>query len=136
MFSSHRHMKTTPYRPWAVWLALCIALLGALAPTLSHAMNWARGDQAPLIEICTSVGPRWMALSNGFEPVPSDPATTAVLDHCPFCLLMADRMAPPPQSLSLSFAAYGHAGVLAPPPKVVLPAQVLAAAHPRGPPVL
>ena len=125
---------TTLHRPWAVWLALCLALLGALAPTVSHALVWAHGGQTPLIEICTSAGPRWMALSNGSEPVPSDPATTAVLDHCPFCLLTADRMAPPPQPLPLRLAAAGHAGVLAPPPKVVLPAQVLAAAHPRGPP--
>jgi len=136
MFSSHRHMKTTPHRPWAVWLALCIALLGALAPTVSHAVNWARGDQASLIEICTSVGPRWMAVSDASDSTSSDPVAPVALDHCPFCTLLADRLAPPPQPLPLCFAAVGHADVPAAPPLAFLPAQVLAAAHPRGPPTL
>jgi Protein of unknown function (DUF2946) len=134
MFVSQRPKLGKLDRPWAVWLALCLALLGALAPTVSHALVWVQGGQTPLIEVCTSDGPRWIALSNASEPVSNDPATEAALDHCPFCLLMADRMAPPPQPLPLSFAAPGQAGVSAPPPAVVLPAQVLAAAQPRGPP--
>jgi len=136
MFSRYRRPMTTLRRPWAVWLALCMALLGALAPTVSHALNWAQGQQTPLIEVCTSAGPRWMALSTAPDPAPSDPATATLWDHCPFCLLMADRVAPPLQPLPLCFSASDHAGVPAPPPAVVLPAQVLAAAHPRGPPVL
>lgn len=120
--------------PWVLWLALWLALFGALAPTVSHALAWAHGDQAPLIEVCTSAGPRWMALSNASEPVPSDSTTTVVLDHCPFCLLMADRMAPPPQPQPRCFAASGHADVPVSPLTVFLPAQVLAAAQPRGPP--
>jgi len=30
-------------RPWAVWLAVLLAVSGALAPTLSHALLLARG---------------------------------------------------------------------------------------------
>lgn len=129
-------MMRTLRRPWAVWLALWLVLFGALAPTVSHAMAWAQGDRLPLIEICTSAGPRWMALSTPSEPVPGDPASTAALDHCPFCMRMADRMAPPPQPLPLCFVALGHADVPASPPLVFLPARVLAAAQSRGPPAL
>jgi hypothetical protein len=127
-------MLTMLRHPWPVWLTLWLALFGALAPTVSHALAWAHGEQAPLIEICTSAGPRWMALSSASEFAPSDPATPAALDHCPFCTLMADRTAPPPQPLPLCVAAAGHADMPGLPPMVFLPAQVLAAAHPRGPP--
>jgi hypothetical protein len=117
-----------------LWLALWLALSGALAPTVSHALAWAQGDRAPLIEICTSAGPRWMALSSASDAAPGDPATPAVLDHCPFCLLMADRMAPPPQPQALCFAAIGQANAPVTSATVFLPAQVFAAAQPRGPP--
>ena len=121
---------------WVLWLTLWLALFGALAPTVSHALTWAHGDREALIEICTSAGPRWTALSTASDPVPSEPTSAAVLDHCPFCLLMADRVAPPPQPQALLFAASGHAAEPVSPPVVFLSAQVLAAAHPRGPPVL
>ncbi|MDD2881251.1 MAG: DUF2946 family protein [Rhodoferax sp.] len=156
MSSRHRHMMTTPHRPWAVWLALCMALLGALAPTVSHALNWAQGERAPLIEICTSVGPRWTAfvsqadatdtrleggvtdaatpLDSTPDPSSRTPNSAAVLAHCPFCMLMADRIAPPPQPQHLCFAASGHTDAPVSPPLTCLPAQVLAASQPRGPP--
>jgi hypothetical protein len=121
---------------WVLWLALWLALFGALAPTVSHALTRAHGDREPLIEICTSAGPRWTALLTASEPAPSDPTSAAVLDHCPFCLLMAERVAPPPQPQALQFAASGHASEPVSPPMLLAPVQVLAAAHPRGPPVL
>ncbi len=102
-----------PRHPWVLWLALWLAVFGALAPTVSRTLAWAHGDTDNLIEICTSAGPRWMALSpvgsasaapdatladgqdasgsaHGSVPTPS-----LVLDHCPFCTLLADRVAPP-----------------------------------------
>ena len=57
MHASPSQMMKALRRPVAVWLALCIALLGALVPTLSHALVWARGDAAP-VEICTTTGQR------------------------------------------------------------------------------
>ncbi|HSO45164.1 MAG TPA: DUF2946 family protein [Rhodoferax sp.] len=132
-----RVARASAARPsWVLWLALWLALFGALAPTVSHALTWANGDREPLIEICTSAGPRWTALSTASEPTPSEPTTAAALDRCPFCLLMADRLAPPPQPQALLFAATGHASELVSPPMVFLSVQVLAAAHPRGPPAL
>ena len=131
--------------PWVVWLALCLALLGAVLPTLSHALVWARGDVSQLIEVCTSAGPRWMALPGAPDqaasakvsaPDPRQPASATVLEHCPFCLLMADRLATPPQPHLGLFLAPGHAVVPTWPPTVFVLAQVIAAAQPRGPPAL
>jgi hypothetical protein len=119
---------------WVLWLALWLALFGALAPTVSHALNWAHGDRQPLVEICTNAGPRQMALSTPSDAVPSDPAGAVVLDHCPFCLLMADRLTPPSQPQALFFAAPGPAVVPDCHPPSHLPARIIAAAHPRGPP--
>jgi hypothetical protein len=102
-----------PRHPWVLWLALWLAVFGAMAPTVSRTLNWAHGDTGKLIEICTSAGPRWMALNPvGSMTVASDatlvdgqdasrsepgPAPTSfpALDHCPFCTLLTDRAAPP-----------------------------------------
>jgi hypothetical protein len=104
-----RHFETLR-RPWAVWLALCMAMLMALAPTLSHALNAARGQGGQMIEVCTSNGPRWMALGQVI-PEPTDatsaPASPPVLDHCPFCLLSAERALPPPDNWAHHFIAPG-----------------------------
>jgi hypothetical protein len=110
-----------------LWLALLLTVFGALAPTVSHALNWARGDSTAQMEICTSAGPRWMALpaagsddgalrqlgaaladvNDTALPGSSVPTSAPVLDHCPFCLLQADRTAPPPQTWFHHFAAPG-----------------------------
>jgi hypothetical protein len=100
----------TPHRPWALWLALLLAFFGALAPTLSHALNHARGDRSLMVEVCTSSGPRWMALAQApsFQAdAPDVPASAQVLDHCPFCLHLADRVAPPPSLLLHLFQVEG-----------------------------
>ncbi len=106
-------------RPWAVWLALCIACLGALAPTLSHALHAARGQDSQMVEVCTINGPRWMALGSvvdltAIADAPdlsaadrSEPAEPSVLEHCPYCLLSFDRLAPLPRARSFFFAEPG-----------------------------
>jgi hypothetical protein len=128
MFAQPSHVMTLLRRPVAVWLALCLALLGALAPTLSHALNGVRGGNAGLIEVCTSNGPRWMALPGTTEPGsstqlgstqasdklgavtlrPDGPLSPAVFEHCPFCLLLADRAAPPPAAWHVTVAVAGE----------------------------
>lgn len=127
------------------WLALVVMLLGAFAPTVSRALAAARG--APLsIEVCTSQGPRWMSPVRVQSSAPASaptndevndahdgPASTILLDACPFCLLLADRLGPPPAASvhvfdaeSCGFAPEGQA--------LFLPKAFLAAALPRGPP--
>jgi hypothetical protein len=138
----------TLHRPWAVWLALCIALLGALAPTLSHALLAARGQNNPLVEVCTSTGPRWMALgvaadfaadasqqgsASDNDALPDQPA--AVLDHCPFCLLSVDRLAPLPEAGVKFFAAPGRAVAPQAPLTSFVVTFFAPSPPPRGPPV-
>ncbi|MDD2926310.1 DUF2946 family protein [Rhodoferax sp.] len=160
------------------WLAVWLALFAALAPSVSHAVRaWAAtpgAAQAAWIEICTSTGPRWMALPGlasasdlnaaarsgttttsealAIDPARSvttspdsamdsrtdgsDPASGLALAHCPFCLLMADRLAPPSASITLFFIAPGHAVRPSDPSLHTPPAHTVAAAQPRGPPAL
>jgi hypothetical protein len=108
------------HRSWALWLALLLAVFGALVPTVSRTLVWAQGNAA-WVEICNTTGQRWVALglsdvetaglrsdSYSDENAP-DPAR--MLDHCPFCLLSADRTAPPSQAVVPHFALPGHAVV-------------------------
>lgn len=149
-----RHLLPLLRRPGAVWLALCIALLGALAPTVSHALNWARGGNAGLIEVCTANGPRWMALpdltqrtggaqlentqtNNNPDAVaiwPDGPLPATVLDHCPFCLLFADRIAPPPPAWQVALAVAVAAFTAPMPQAPYFPAFYAHTPPPRGPP--
>jgi hypothetical protein len=111
-------MTPTPYfallrRNFAVWLAVLIAVFGALAPTVSHALVWAQGGSSAWTEMCTSTGQRWVRLGPSTIDVPQRAEATAIpietdspdapestfsLDHCPFCLLALDRAAPPPHA--------------------------------------
>jgi hypothetical protein len=75
-------------RPWAMYLALLLAVLGAVAPTVSHALAQQRGQVG--IEICTSTGSNFVQADSSQEQ-----ESVAVLDHCPFCLHQTDRIAPP-----------------------------------------
>ena len=154
MLHNASHLPNTLRRPWAVWLALCMALLGALAPTVSHAVNWARGSNAGLIEVCTTNGPRWMALPGMAAPVsslppentqasgspgalamqPDAPPSAAVFDHCPFCLLLADRAAPPPQPWQVTLAVAQTSAAPKAPPAHYFPAFYAHTPPPRGPP--
>jgi hypothetical protein len=148
--------KTKSHRPWALWLALLLTVFAALAPTVSHALHWARGDNAAMLEICTSAGPRWMALpatpqadgapttnsaalTNALDaalPGTGMPVSAKALDHCPFCLLQAERAAPLPQTRPQLFASPGK---LAPPKTAqagFLPPYFSHTPPSRGPPTL
>ena len=52
--------RTLLHRPWAVWLAVLIAVLGAIAPTVTHALMLATGQSPQGVEICTTEGTRWV----------------------------------------------------------------------------
>lgn len=89
------------HRPWVVWLAVWVGSLSALVPTVSHAV--AHGHRASWIEICTSSGPRTVAVE---APARQEPAQ--FLDHCPFCLQGLERAAPPPPPPLFSFLDAGR----------------------------
>lgn len=74
-------------------LVLCVMLLGALAPTVSRARAWAQGSPATWVEVCTTDGARQVSVDSQSDEAPVQ--GKAMLDHCPLCVLSADRMAPP-----------------------------------------
>ena len=116
---------------------MLLALFGALAPTVSHALNRARGDSSALVEVCTSVGPRWMALgqAHSFQADASEaPASAPVLDHCPFCLHFADRVAPPPNLLLHLFQVEGGRQEVTVWQAFLYPPSFALTPPPRGPP--
>lgn len=125
-------------RLWVGRLALLLALFGALAPTVSHALNWVHGDGPSLIEVCTSAGPRWMALGQASERQSDStqtPETAAVFDHCPFCLLATDRLAPPPVAVVHAFIGAARYELVAPAPTFFVVTHTQPAPPPRGPPL-
>ena len=93
-------------RSFVVWLAVLIAAFSALAPTLSHALVWSQGSAAPAVQVCTSDGARWVA-----SPISTDShdgqESAPMLNHCPFCLLSTDRVAPTSHALLHLFAVIG-----------------------------
>ena len=125
-------------RLWVGRLALLLALFGALAPTVSHALNWARGEAPSLIEVCTTEGPRWMALGQPIElqsEAPNKPDAATVFEHCPFCLLVADRLAPPSASLTPVFLPGVTIQMVVPAPQFFVVTHTHPAPLPRGPPL-
>lgn len=117
----HRPTRTRPRHPEVLWLALLLAVFGALAPTVSRTLDWMRGDHAGWVEVCTPTGPRWMALpiasasvneagdtSSALNPSSDVPAPGLGLEHCPFCLLLAQQGAPPPSAWSFQLASLGR----------------------------
>jgi hypothetical protein len=119
-----------------MWLALCVALSGAAAPTVSRALA-ATGTRAT-VEICTAAGGvqgvvQPSAASDSFGEVSSTQAPALSPDHCPFCLLVADRLGPPPAASMHFFNAESG---LAPPDAQALffDSETRAAVLPRGPP--
>lgn len=91
-----RTLHCTPLRrPWAVWLAVLVAVLGALAPTLTHALMPAMGQVLQGQEICTSQGSRWVTaeVTAGSDDSTPLPASVAPPAHCQFCLQTTDRVA-------------------------------------------
>jgi hypothetical protein len=118
-------------RPLAVWLALLIALLGAIAPTLSHGL--VRAGDVPLVEVCTSLGPRWVALPD--SPDSSDGQGSALhIEHCPFCLSATHSMAPPPHVSLHDFGVLGEPVVPTLGQAFLFIAQTALVPPPRGPP--
>ena len=122
-------------RPWALWLALLLAVVSALAPTLSHGLAAGHGSVMALQDICISNGPD--RLANASTPdLPASPASPLAggLSDCPLCLLAQDRLAGlPPGPVQLLGAGLApelpRAG-----PAVVPRAAVVLAPPARGPP--
>ena len=73
-------------RKFSSWMAILAVLVGALAPTLSHAL---RGD-APdgWVEVCTRLGSKWVSVDADHEGSSApQSAPTAGSEHCVYCSL-------------------------------------------------
>lgn len=124
-------------------LALAVMLLGALAPTVSRALAAAHGRMAPVPDICTTHAPGQANPASSLSgaslaqaPVSADrrgPESVPALDHCPFCLLVTDRLGPPPAASMHFFTA--DSGLARPDEQALfLASHSVSSALPRGPP--
>ncbi|MBE2262332.1 MAG: DUF2946 domain-containing protein [Burkholderiaceae bacterium] len=137
-------MTSLRARRLAAWIAMFAMALTALAPTVSRAL--ARGAAGPVAwtEVCTASGKQWINLDTAAitgstastvagEPGGRQPAHNP-LDHCPFCLLAAERLGPATDTVAHFFAP----GNPVAPAIGLLPAfrsLISLAAHARGPPL-
>lgn len=140
--SAFMPLRRAPRRPWAAWFVLLVALFSAMAPTVSHALVFAKVGSNGLvngIEICSTQGSRVVALQGDSQAdalADSSPRqeSARTLDHCPFCLHVADHAAPPvqpqPYRLGRIATALLHTAYAAP----VYVTHAYSRASPRGPP--
>jgi hypothetical protein len=93
-------MTSLRARRLAAWFAMLAISLAALVPTVSRALAWGSASPVSWTEVCTASGLQWINLAATAAPDAGDtgqslPARGATLDHCPLCLLTADRLGPP-----------------------------------------
>jgi hypothetical protein len=123
------------HRPLGLWLALLLAVFGALAPAVSQALALTRNG-APMMAICTSsearqaTNPAIFSSTDSPDGQPSAPA----LAHCPFCLLLADHALPPPPLAAHFLAVPLLPEKPAAPPFFVFFTRFALTPPPRGPP--
>ncbi len=90
------------HRLGLVWLVLAIAVSGAVAPTVSHAVALAQEVPPMMLDLCLA-GKSTSHLTD----TPSGRGSALSLAHCPFCLLHTDRVAPAPHLLPYLFSVLG-----------------------------
>lgn len=124
---------TSTNRRTAAWFACFAILLGALAPSISHALAQARG-QSLVWEICrtdTRVGQATVKPADGQLPASGDP-----FGHCAYCLPHggSDGLLPPMHALpaladtGVATPSWFHLAPRPQPPLAMPPA--------RGPPAI
>ena len=115
-------------------VTVLVAVLFSIAPTLTHAIAFAHGDNIG-IEICTAQGSKAVAPDTAHA---ADSTTgqdsTVTLQHCPFCLHQADRIAPPPSPQPYLLRAPGGPTEFSECPVFLYADNTLLWAPPRGPP--
>ena len=93
------------------WLVLVTVLLATLAPTLSQALALARGEVIVWSTLCrnSAVSPQAakLSLAEQSRPEPRELAKHGLFEHCPFCALQTQDLAPPPSSPMLTLPPSG-----------------------------
>lgn len=133
---SRRHLRSY------AWVAL-LAIFGlAFAPTISHALARAQGQNSLLTQICTPQGMKTIALADlagdavaDISAASDDSGVMNPLEHCPLCGLAASSPALPVVEAVLVLPLAQATAV----PRLFLraprPLFVWSAAQPRAPPV-
>ena len=134
----NRRFFTRRWLIWLTWLAATVIGMAALAPVVSRTLAYAQHAQSASrwVEVCTIHGTQWVQLDDAGradQPAGNDPAGLH-LDHCPLCVLMGDRLAPPPALATVFALAHVTQAAPAAPALHVAPLPVVRAAPPRGPP--
>jgi Protein of unknown function (DUF2946) len=84
------------------WLALVAVLLGALLPTVAHALAGGRAGTT-WAEVCTAQGVKLVPVAAAEDPGQAETPGLSLngsMDHCPYCTLaQAFELAPPPEGL-------------------------------------
>jgi hypothetical protein len=122
-------------RRMTAWIAIFAILLAALAPSISQAVNVARGSSANWIEICTASGFKLAKISGTQDPGSQTPGHDGThFKRCPFCCPHAGSAGLPP---SVNLALPSADGALSLPSLFYQSPQPLftwAAAQSRAPP--
>ncbi|MDT9001400.1 DUF2946 family protein [Paucibacter sp. APW11] len=87
-------------RPCALqrWLVLAALLLATLAPAVSQALAWSRGDALAWSQVCRAsvVSPRAQASILAARAAKDKESVHGLFEHCPSCAAQAQDLAPPP----------------------------------------
>ena len=91
-----RPMNSRARRPLLIWIACCAVLLNALAPSASQLFGATGGLADGWLEICSALGPRYVALDSIADDAagkPAVPAKSTDAARCPFCVPHAGSVA-------------------------------------------
>jgi len=91
-----RPMISSARRPLMIWIACCAILLNALAPSISQLLGANGGLADGWLEICSALGPRYVALDTvaaGEADKPAVPAKSIDAARCPYCVPHAGSVA-------------------------------------------
>lgn len=81
-------------RRFTAWVAIFAILVGALAPSISHAISASQGEL--WMEICTPTGIKYVKYAADEAQVKTDDAMkSSSFEHCPFCSIQQQAPALP-----------------------------------------
>jgi hypothetical protein len=122
-------LHSQPHRPWAVWLAVLIAVFSAFAPAVSHALALTHRVAPMEASYCGSMG-----MVDAVSDSSDGKDTASVLVHCPFCLHLTDRLAPLPPSFHFPLRVQDGQQLVTTWTSTLYSARTYLKAEPRGPP--
>jgi hypothetical protein len=100
-------MRRGALRTFELWIAIFAVLMGALAPTLTQAMQ---GDGAlSLSEVCSQFGPKWVSSADAGSVDRKNAPGALHYEHCPYCSVHAAGLGMPPRAFEVPALPLSHA---------------------------